>query len=536
LLLLGIILIIAAAIRLPGIGTDALWHDEVIPASLVFLPFEELIVSLHSGVHPPLYSVVLKLVSMTVSPEQWTEGVIRSVSLLFSLLSIWMIYGVGHKLINQNVGLISAFLLAINPMHVHYSREACSYMLLILLVTASIWVVTYFRERPSTKLAIICGVLMALLAYTHNIANLVILSMLMCFLLPRSRLRSPSHRKALVVMGLTGIVLYLPWATSFLQQTSLVLGPGISPTHAWVTPVWDSMFPLQIPISIGALSHGSPPPITNAVVFVPPEAILTAILSLVLIFLGVLTAVRWQIIGARIPMVSLLFVPLMLLFLVSWIGAPIYIPGRVDSIALPAYILLLAAGIQVLAGKKQNQPVDNSAFSLGSVFPVSHRFRPLLSVLVLTTLTLLSIIPNLSEYRDDSGNQRVAWVRQIIRLSSDNDVLIVTNRSRHTIQYYSARENRRLHLLGYPVARDDHPTWLRESDYDGVSLAGDARKVVEESAEIAAEHNSTVWVAKEFFGNLPLLLELTKHFLLADQSKARDSSFITFRLQTNALN
>ena len=115
-------------------------------------------------------------------------------------------------------------------------------------------------------------------------------------------------------------------------------------------------------------------------------------------------------------------------------------------------------------------------------------------------------------------------------------MLIVTNRRRHTIQYYSARDNRRLHLLGYPVARDDHPTWLRPSDYDAVSLAEDARKVVEQSAEIAAEHNSTVWVAKEFFGNLPLLLELTKHFLLADQSKARDSSFITFRLQTDALN
>lgn len=530
---LGIIVVFAALIRVPLIGADGLWLDETFGAVLSSLPLLELIEQLRADAHPPLYFLVLKTVHLAASAEHWTEGVIRSVSLVFGLLGIGMTYLLARRFISSDAGLMAAYLLAINPMHVHYSREARAYTLLILLITSTIWAVTSLREHPSKKQAVICGVLMSLLAYTHNLAVLILIPMALWLVLPLYRLQKPSYRDALVVTAVTALVLYLPWITALLQQVTLVSNTDSSPMEGgveWVKPIWDFMFPTQLLRSIAALSHGSPPPFQNLISVVPPEALFTAVLSLVLIFLGMFTKVHWRNGSIRNLMGYLLFAPLILMFLISWFGTPIYIPGRVDTIALPAYTILLAAGIHALNGGRhifrigtphhQNTPPQRFRF------PISEQLRSLICVLLLVVFTILSATPVLREIQSVEGRALQTYANKIIRRSNEKDVLIVTGIWRYGIEYYSMRANRQLHLLGYPVSRDQHPTWIRWNDYDRVRLAEDARTVARQARTISDQSGGIVWVPDYVFtGSVELFKAFSDDFMIVDFLEKTNRSY-----------
>ena len=531
---LGIIVVFAALIRLPLLSADGLWLDETFGAVLSSLPLLELIEQLRADAHPPLYFLVLKTVHLAASAEHWTEGVIRSVSLVFGLLGIGMTYLLARRFISSDAGLMAAYLLAINPMHVHYSREARAYTLLILLITSTIWAVTSLREHPSKKQAVICGVLMSLLAYTHNLAVLILIPIALWLVLPLYRLQKPSYRDALVVTAVTALVLYLPWITALLQQVTLVSNTDSSPMEGgveWVKPIWDFMFPTQLLRSIAALSHGSPPPFRNLIYVVPLEAVFTAVLSLVLIFLGMLTKVHWRNGNIRNLMCYLLFAPLILMFLISWLGTPIYIPGRVDTIALPAYIILLAAGIHALNGgrhifrigtpRHQKEPPHRVRF------PTLEQLRSLICVLLLVVFTILAAIPTLREIESDEGMTLQAYANKIIRRSNDKDVLIVTGIWRYGIEYYSMRANRQLHLLGYPVSRDQHPTWIRSNDYDHVRFGKDARSVVRKAKIISRHSGGIVWVPNDVFpGSAELFKAFSPDFMIVDLPEKTNRSFV----------
>ena len=63
------------------------------------------------------------------------ERALRYPSLIAGLLSVVAIALLGRVLFSPVVGLAAAFLLAVHPWHLRYSTEACSYAMVILLVT-----------------------------------------------------------------------------------------------------------------------------------------------------------------------------------------------------------------------------------------------------------------------------------------------------------------------------------------------------------------------------------------------------------------
>ncbi len=68
----------------------------------------------------------------------YSEIALRIPSVIFGLLSIWLIYLVGKKLFSKNLGLLTALLIAINPLHIYYSQEARMYAMATLAVLVNI--------------------------------------------------------------------------------------------------------------------------------------------------------------------------------------------------------------------------------------------------------------------------------------------------------------------------------------------------------------------------------------------------------------
>lgn len=151
LVLLGTILFLALVVRLPQIGVAGLWNDEAIVAAVAEHPVEVLLEDVRGDAHPPLFFVIAHLVRMAVGFEGWTEAGIRAISLFFGMVSIAVIYKVGQQMISDRAGVLAAFLLALSPMHVHYSREGRNYALLMLLILLAMSGVAALHRRPRQR-------------------------------------------------------------------------------------------------------------------------------------------------------------------------------------------------------------------------------------------------------------------------------------------------------------------------------------------------------------------------------------------------
>lgn len=132
---LWIILSAAALMRLAWIN-QSLWYDETFTLNVVRGSFERMRPLILSDVHPALGYVVIWLSTHILG---FTEFALRAPSLVFGLLSIWIIYRLGLSL---NMGSApsrwAALIFSLAPLHIYQSTEGRAYALLLCLFLYSL--------------------------------------------------------------------------------------------------------------------------------------------------------------------------------------------------------------------------------------------------------------------------------------------------------------------------------------------------------------------------------------------------------------
>src|SRR5262249_19195028 len=132
LVLLGAILVGAAALDLFQLGARSLWLDEATSVAFARLDWHSLfrILAREEANMSLYYSLLHVWVALGAS-----EFIIRLMSVLMALAAVGAIYFLGQKLFSAQVGLVGALLLAVNSFHIAYAQEARSYSMLVALVT-----------------------------------------------------------------------------------------------------------------------------------------------------------------------------------------------------------------------------------------------------------------------------------------------------------------------------------------------------------------------------------------------------------------
>ncbi|MBM3790570.1 MAG: phospholipid carrier-dependent glycosyltransferase, partial [Acidobacteria bacterium] len=125
---LGLLLLCALALRLPRLG-ESLWSDEVVYTS-AFLQSESLSKILFRDVHPPLYPLILRAVIDVFGDG---EVAVRLPSLLFGIGSLALLFVLVDEWFDRRSAWTAAALMAISPVHIWYSQENKTNMLLLLL-------------------------------------------------------------------------------------------------------------------------------------------------------------------------------------------------------------------------------------------------------------------------------------------------------------------------------------------------------------------------------------------------------------------
>lgn len=207
-IVLAAILLLAAALRLYGIGTWALNNDEIAEVRWSSGTFRELIEELkRDAVHPPLDYFVQHALGVAHAVE-WSR---RLPPVIFGVLTIAFITFLGTWWHSPVTGLAAGLLLAISPNHIRYSQEVRPYAMAIFFLAGAMVALELYAQTRERKWGGWWFALVFLAGATLYLAGLIAAIASVARILAG---RSDSLRvlwRRFPIVALAWTILYAPW-------------------------------------------------------------------------------------------------------------------------------------------------------------------------------------------------------------------------------------------------------------------------------------------------------------------------------------
>jgi len=279
--------------------------------------------------HPPGWFAILWVWGHLFG---FSEIMVRMPSVILGAATVGLTFLLGKELFNRRVGFLSAFLLAIAPLHVYYSQEARMYVLAAFSVTLSFYFLNrLILQKKWAGLGFIASLVLVLssdyLAYFAIPAQVICLAWV------------NKLRKNVLVSLLAAGLIFLPWFAIFPNQLKTGINAAIS-LPGWANVVGSNfkdliLFPIKT--FYGRIT------ISNELLYAAAAGI-AGIIFASIFFYGLKKRD-----DATKLLISWIFVPAILALLVS-IFIPVLAYFRMIFI-LPAFYLFLAKSLISLPNK-----------------------------------------------------------------------------------------------------------------------------------------------------------------------------------------
>lgn len=462
-------------------GDPGLWSDEAATWLLARSSPRELLAYLRADVHPPLYYMVQ---AVWIRLAGASEASLRLVSALAGAGTVFVLpwsvdrvrAAAGGESGPGAAGLWAAALLAVSPMHLHYSQEAKSYALLLLLevAAAGVFAASLAAESRSVRLRTAALWLLAAVAavQVHATAVFFLVGVAALPLIFGGRTWSRDWRWSLLALA-PGVSL-LPWSGRAAWSSE-----HLSTALGWMDRHFAEHFPWQIVDSLLAFSPGTAPPLRNlqqawspfegldAGAWSSPWVLMGAAL-LAGLLAAALTCGTRRAGAAALLLLGLL--PLVALFAASaW--RIVYLVGRTDVMALPWILAACAVGVERWEGDR----------AWRALVPAGLWF-------------LLAAPPVAFHYTTDVRS----WEREVFSAmvpARPGDVVVVTGERLPAALYYLDGPGTPDDELGprvrpFPAELAGHPAWETVSAYDAGALA---REAGEAASSLAGNRVFVLW-------------------------------------------
>jgi mannosyltransferase len=172
--ILGAIILLGVVVRFTTLNQQSFWFDEATTWGIVDHGLGHVFNTVpKTESTPPLYYVLLWLWAQVFGTG---EVGLRSLSAVFSTLTIPVVWLIGRRLVSDRVGLIAALLAAVNPLLFWYAQEARSYSLLLLLSAVALLAFVEAVESPTWRRLLLWGLASAVAFAAHYYAAVMIVS------------------------------------------------------------------------------------------------------------------------------------------------------------------------------------------------------------------------------------------------------------------------------------------------------------------------------------------------------------------------
>jgi len=130
-LFLILILLLSLFFRLKGLASRDIWYDE----ALDVIQSEKSILQITHDVPTPFHYYIVHFF-LNFGRNTFVLGL---PSVIFGLGAVYLLFLIGKKIANENLGLIAAFLLAISPMHIEFSQQILHYSYFVFFTLLSLF-------------------------------------------------------------------------------------------------------------------------------------------------------------------------------------------------------------------------------------------------------------------------------------------------------------------------------------------------------------------------------------------------------------
>lgn len=316
-LLLSTIILLGSVLRLYQLGKQSLWLDEaysvMMSKDLFVLWCQQL-----KDSSPPLYYSILHYWAIIFGN---TEFSLRLLSALLGILLIPLLFISGKIIFNRTVGIYSALLAAISPIHIYYSQEIKMYSLLPLLSLASFLLLYLGIKRRGYGYWTGYAITTILCIYTHNYGILLLFAEICYFIFFFCK-----DRSILPKFFLAQACIFLVCSPRFLviaNQIAMYMNPWIA---------LPALKDLKSTFIFFCLSSWRLP---LSEILIVSFNIMIPVFMFIFLF-GIFSKQKLFLLAY--------FIPLLLTFLLSF-KIHIYVPGRYDILVFPAFCLTIAAGL-----------------------------------------------------------------------------------------------------------------------------------------------------------------------------------------------
>ncbi len=205
----------AFAVRAFSLDAQGLWRDEVDSLRFATVPWTELLDTFtRPGWNGPFYFLMLR---GWVALAGKTGFALRYLSLLWGILGVPLLYQLGRRLVNREVGLWAALLMTFSPYLAWYAQEIRMYTWVPFLVLLALYALDRAAVRPRWYWWVTVLVATSLAFYSHILAALLIPVEVLFFLLHPGR-----HRRAWLGGLIVLILLTLPYLPLVHWQLRMV--------------------------------------------------------------------------------------------------------------------------------------------------------------------------------------------------------------------------------------------------------------------------------------------------------------------------
>ena len=216
------IVALGLAIRLIGLGWHSLWFDEALEYSRAAGSLRHAIVGRPGDLDPPLYPVLNHFWFMLGTDQAF----IRLPAALFGAGAVYLGYVWARAIFGQAIGTLTALLLALAPVQVHYSQELNQYSLVVFLSIATLIAFERLQAnlRPADWALYTAISLLDLLTY-HGLAFLLLaLNLYLIYRILRLLIAAASWRERCRL-------LVVPAASALIMLSVVLLIWKIRPDH-----------------------------------------------------------------------------------------------------------------------------------------------------------------------------------------------------------------------------------------------------------------------------------------------------------------
>ena len=225
--ILALILLLGAFLRIYGLGDESFWLDESYTAEYTKYTIPQIIkgIYVNSTLLPQYFGKGAGAMPFYyILANTWTklfglsELKLRLISALFGILSIYLIFLVGKYLFNYPIGLISAFIFAINHQQISFSQEARMYSMLVALTLYSTFLLLNSLKTNKNIYWITFAIISVMLLYTHPLSFFILFFQGLFILIYWQ-----NHKiflKKMIYSGIAIFLSYLPWIPALFYQLS----------------------------------------------------------------------------------------------------------------------------------------------------------------------------------------------------------------------------------------------------------------------------------------------------------------------------